>query len=925
MTKICSSRQLRQDFLSFFQSRQHTILPSASLLPDAPNLLFTNAGMNPFVPIFLGQSSCPHKPPRVANTQKCIRAGGKHNDLEDVGWDTYHHTFFEMLGNWSFGDYFKKDAIEWSWELITGLWQFPKERIYATIYSPDKSKGDPAELDQEAYDCWAQIMSKAGLDPRVHIINGNKLDNFWMMGETGPCGPCSELHMDLTPRGDSKGMLVNQDRADCIEIWNLVFIQFNANADGTLSPLPSRHVDTGMGLERIASIMQCTNNFTNFICNISNYQSDLFRPLFDALERMSGKHYTSTLPHHRGVQFDAQSQIDIAFRVIADHIRTLVFAIADGIVPGNTDRNYVLKRILRRAVRYGRILGFHKPFLHQFVDVLNHTMGETFPELYHQQDHIKAVLESNEQAFDKTLDRGLKRMDIIIDQHRENLHASQATKDPSYTYNLKENELPGSYVFELYDTYGFPVDLTELILSEKGWTYDKAGYENEMKLQRDRARAAREIERIEVADLRNAGVTSFCGFDCLRAESKIQQLISINKVAGVILDQTPFYATMGGQLGDCGILQFGDRKWQISGTMKVGEAFVHLLKGSAEGLQNGMKITAEVNANRRAAIERHHTATHLFHWALREIVGKETGQKGSYVGPDKLTFDFNSKPLSPKSIDAIEVLINEKILDNQPIHCYEVDHNVIKGRSDVMQFFGDKYARRVRIVQIGGEAGALNGFSMELCGGTHRRSTGEMGFFKVMGEAAISAGIRRVEAISGLVALKQMRIEIALLRRLSSLLKVSQNDLESRLEHILDHQKQLEKERNVLREKDAQTQAKALISKARELPASGNRPAIPLIVANLGTLDGKALGARAESLKASFDGIIVVGGTSGSSVALVAIVPRVFTPYIEAGKIIRTIVPTIGGKGGGRAEFARGGGKDPRSLDKALSKVRELF
>ncbi len=389
-----TSSQIRQSFLDFFKSKQHTIVPSSSLMPDSPNLLFTNAGMNQFVPIFLGQVKCPYNPPRAADTQKCIRAGGKHNDLDDVGLDTYHHTFFEMLGNWSFGDYFKKEAIDWAWELITEVWKFPKNRLYATVYSPDKSKGDPSEFDQEAYDFWAAKFTAAGLDPKIHIVYGNKKDNFWMMGETGPCGPCSELHVDLTPQGDTKGALVNKGSAECIEIWNLVFIQFNANTDGTFSPLPARHVDTGMGFERVSSIIQCTKHFTDFTGIISNYETDIFRPIFDQLEKMSGKRYGSTLPPAGSTGDTEQEKIDVAFRVIADHIRTLSFAIADGIQPGNTDRNYVLRRILRRAVRYGRTLGFHEQFFYKLVDVLADKMGDVFPEIRAKKKHVQGRAEA---------------------------------------------------------------------------------------------------------------------------------------------------------------------------------------------------------------------------------------------------------------------------------------------------------------------------------------------------------------------------------------------------------------------------------------------------------------------------------------------------------------------------------------------------
>src|SRR6476620_7431312 len=405
-----TSAEIRQSFLDFFREKEHTVVPSSSLLPDSPNLLFTNAGMNQFVPIFLGQQKAPWTPPRTVDTQKCIRAGGKHNDLDDVGLDTYHHTFFEMLGNWSFGDYFKREAIEWAWELVVERWKFPANRLYATVYKPGPN--EPAEFDQEAHDHWKRLFEKAGLDPAVHIVNGNKKDNFWMMGDTGPCGPCSELHVDLTPAGDTHGRLVNQGTAECIEIWNLVFIQFNANPDGTFSPLPAKHVDTGMGFERVASIIQGTKGFTDFAnAKISNYETDVFRPIFDEIEKLSGKHYASTLPQPNAqgqvIPTTEQVKVDVAFRVIADHIRTLSFSIADGIQPGNTDRNYVLRRILRRAVRYGRTLGFHEPFFYKLVDVVADTMGDVFPEIRAKKKHVQEVIRTEEEAFNKTLDQGI--------------------------------------------------------------------------------------------------------------------------------------------------------------------------------------------------------------------------------------------------------------------------------------------------------------------------------------------------------------------------------------------------------------------------------------------------------------------------------------------------------------------------------------
>src|SRR4051812_42675145 len=492
-----TAAEIRQSFFDFFREKQHTIVPSASLLPDSPNLLFTNAGMNQFVPIFLGQQKPSWNPPRVADTQKCIRAGGKHNDLDDVGLDTYHHTFFEMLGNWSFGDYFKKEAIEWAWELVVERWGLLATRLYATVYKP--GPGEPSEFDQEAHDHWARLFEKAGLDPAIHVVNGNKKDNFWMMGDTGPCGPCSELHVDLTPAGDTRGTLVNAGDARCIEIWNLVFIQFNANADGTFFPLPQRHVDTGMGLERITAMIQGTKEFTDFSGLVSNYETDVFRPIFDELERLSGKKYASTLPvvvvgqalrlpgENQGSRSgrptnEEQEKIDIAFRVIADHIRTLSFAIADGIQPSNEGRGYVLRRILRRAVRYGRTLGFREPFFYKLVDVLADTMGDVFPEIRAKKKHVQDVIRTEEESFNNTLDNGIQ----LFEQYLKSLSETGAKIHPGKAAHL---ELGPDFVFKLYDTYGFPLDLTELMARERGIEVDKEGFEKLMERQRTRARA----------------------------------------------------------------------------------------------------------------------------------------------------------------------------------------------------------------------------------------------------------------------------------------------------------------------------------------------------------------------------------------------------------------------------------------------------
>ena len=616
---MMTSSQIRQSFLDFFKSKQHTIVPSSSLMPDSPNLLFTNAGMNQFVPIFLGQTKCPYTPGRAADTQKCIRAGGKHNDLEDVGLDTYHHTFFEMLGNWSFGDYFKKEAIEWAWELVVEKWKFPPKRLYATVYSPDKSKNDPSEFDQEAWNFWAEKFRSVGLDPAIHIVNGNKKDNFWMMGETGPCGPCSELHVDLTPDGNTKGSLVNKGDARCIEIWNLVFIQFNANPDGTFSPLPARHVDTGMGFERVTSIIQGTKGLTDFAnAKISNYETDIFRPIFDALEKLSGKKYGSTLPGSAGVSPASSSDsetrrrdgsapsadqiaLDIAFRVIADHIRTLSFAIADGIQPGNNDRNYVLRRILRRAVRYGRTLGFHEPFFYKLVDVLADTMGDVFPEIRARKKQVQETIRAEEEAFNKTLDNGIGLFEGALEAHRNDLESIRKSQSPdggtSMRIHGKEEinvirwektktgeiraQITGEFAFLLYDTYGFPLDLTELMARERGLTLDKDGFEKLMDEQRARARAAQKKEVISLSQIETTAPTKFVGFEKMESPARVLEVVSVKDKTAVVLDTSPFYAEMGGQVGDTGEISGGGNLWRISNTQKSGNTWLHFIEAGA--------------------------------------------------------------------------------------------------------------------------------------------------------------------------------------------------------------------------------------------------------------------------------------------------------------------------------------------------------
>jgi alanyl-tRNA synthetase len=988
---MMTSTQIRQSFLDFFKSKQHTIVPSSSLMPDSPNLLFTNAGMNQFVPIFLGQVKCPYTPGRAADTQKCIRAGGKHNDLEDVGLDTYHHTFFEMLGNWSFGDYFKKEAIEWAWELVTSKkwFGFPPERLYATVYKP--GPGEPSEFDQEAYDHWGKLFKAAGLDPKVHVCYGGKQDNFWMMGDTGPCGPCSEIHVDLTPAGDTGGKLVNAGSPKCIEIWNLVFIQFNANPDGTFSPLPAKHVDTGMGFERVTSIIQCTKNFTDFGGIISNYETDIFRPIFDKLEELSGKKYGSTLPGSAGVSpassqpstLNPQQSIDIAFRVIADHIRTLSFAIADGIQPGNNDRNYVLRRILRRAVRYGRTLGFHEPFFYKLVDVLADTMGDVFPEIRARKKHVQEVIRTEEEAFNKTLDRGIELFDNFYFQTISDIVTDRAVEKniqtalvygkyehltllgmPKLIIDLKGDyqkgfetlgvQLPspfftGKFVFELYDTYGFPLDLTELMARERGLTVDTAGFEKLMDEQRARARAAQKKEVISMSQIETTTPTKFVGYEKLETPAKVLEVVGLKDKTAVILDTSACYAEMGGQVGDTGELSGSGQLWRVANTQKSGNTWLHFIEegvvarasgpsASASRRSNtasggtpdataetavlptaGSIVTLAVDKSRRNAIQRHHTVTHLLHWALHEVVSKEASQKGSFVGPDKLTFDFNSAPLTPQQVADVEKLVNERILENAPVTWLELPYAEVKKNTAIIQFFGEKYGDTVRVLQIGGERGKLNGYSMELCGGTHTRATGEIGLFRIVGENAIAAGVRRIEAVAGLEAYRKATDEVALIKLLAGKVNSPVHELEKKIESLLEHQKAMEKQAKIAQQREASNAASNLLEEIKTING------VPAIIHNLGSANGDFLQSIADSLKGRFKGVIVLGGVANGVVALIAAVSTDFTAKVQAGKIIQQIAPIVGGKGGGKPDNARGGGKDAAKLDEALVKARSLL
>ena len=973
-----TSLEIRKSFLDFFRGKQHTIVPSSSLLPESPNLLFTNAGMNQFVPIFLGQQKPSWKPPRVADTQKCIRAGGKHNDLEDVGLDTYHHTFFEMLGNWSFGDYFKKEAIDWAWELVVERWKFPPQRLYATVYQPGPK--EPSEFDREAHDYWVQRFRDADLDPKIHVVNGGKADNFWMMGDTGPCGPCSELHVDLTPDGDTRGALVNKGDPRCIEIWNLVFIQFNANPDGSFTPLPQRHVDTGMGFERVTAIIQGTKNLADFstppdrLGPISNYETDIFRPIFDEIEKLSGKKYGSTLPvvgrlcetptaaGTAALQSQSeQEKIDIAFRVIADHIRTLSFAIADGIIPSNEGRGYVLRRILRRAVRYGRALGFHEPFFFRLVDVVAKTMGDVFPEVRARQKTVQDTIRREEESFNKTLDRGLEIFersaavwDVVRKECPEKVKGSRFVfeEGDKLAVDVPAFVISGDDAFNLYDTYGFPLDLTELMAHERGLSVDVARFEELMDLQRERGRAAQKKEAITVEDENlRATATKFLGYDFLEAEAVVDAVLQGNKSGelNVIVDQTPFYPEMGGQVGDRGLLHVPghDRtevgQLRVVDTQKRGEVFVHrttLVEGRAP--EPGEAVRVAVDIERRKKIQGHHTVTHLLHWALHELVSRDAAQKGSYVGPEKLTFDFSSAALTPKQKHDVEKLVNQKISENAAVSWTEIPYAEAKKRNDIQQFFGEKYGDLVRVVQVGGDPKTLNGYSMELCGGTHVRSTGEIGAFRIVKEEAIAAGIRRIEAVAGNAArdwaiaeARRQEEKFEALRRkkpdVAALPAFDANvDTPVMLSVIDDRAADLEKseaeardwEKQHAKAGEAQLKSRAM-QIANELAAAqaGNS----FCIAEIPDADGKLLSAVADALKTRFKGPIFLAGATEGRVALVALVPKNLTNTIQANRLIQEVAPIVGGKGGGRPENAQGAGKDVSKINQALAEARKII
>jgi alanyl-tRNA synthetase len=898
-----NSQEIRQSFLEFFAKRGHTIVPSSSLLPDSPGLLFTNAGMNQFVPIFLGDrapdlshwaGARPARDTRAADTQKCIRAGGKHNDLEDVGFDTYHHTFFEMLGNWSFGDYFKRESLEWGWELLTKVWGIPPKRIFASVYSPDKAKGDPSEFDQEAFDIWAGLFRGAGLDPAVHIVSGGRKDNFWMMGDTGPCGPCSEVHLNLLPSDDEAAgrRLVNSGSPRSIEIWNHVFIQFNANADGTFSPLAAKHVDTGMGFERVSGICATTKGFTDFTAEPSNYDSDLFSPIFARIAELSGRTYAGTVPTGRG-GLTAQEQTDVAFRVLADHARCVSCAVSDGILPGNEGRNYVIRRILRRAALYGRNLGLTTGFFEKLVEPVVASLGGVFPELRRQESLIRRVVRSEEESFGRTLERGLRRFD-------------EAAAGGS---------LSSPVVFELYDTYGFPLDLTQVIAAERGIAVDAAGFEALMEQQRERGRSSQKREVIVAATEGSAheahAPTVFTGYALdLRQGTHATVLDVVRSEHGVFLafDRTPFYAEMGGQVGDTGHARVEGRSLAIADTVRDRSGrHLHRLAEGETAPAKGAAADLSVDAVRRRAIQRHHTATHLLHWALRKVLGTHVRQAGSLNAPDRLRFDFSHlEAVTHAQLREIEELVNAKVLENAKVEAYEVDFD--KKPEGTLAFFGEKYGKVVRVVDIGG-------YSRELCAGTHVPSAGEVGLVAVLHEGAIAAGTRRIEAVAGLDAYRHALRAFDAVDFFARRLGSPREGVEARLDALLAEKSETERKLRGLEQKASASLAGDLAGKAVA------REGLRFVSAVVQAESPDALRALGSQVLAQLgEGVVRLGAVFGDKAAVVAFAsPAAVKAGHQAGKIVNEMSGRLGGKGGGKPDFAMGGGRDAAKLGEVMS------
>lgn len=883
-----TSHQIRQAFLDFFRSKEHLIVPSAPLVAkNDPTLMFNNSGMAQFKDFFLGNGTPPSR--RIADTQKCLRVSGKHNDLEDVGFDTYHHTMFEMLGNWSFGDYFKKEAINWAWELLTEVYKLPKDRLYVSVFEGNEADGVP--FDQEAWDLWKGIVGED------RIILGNKKDNFWEMGDTGPCGPCSEIHIDLRSPAEvaevSGKSLVNNDHPQVVEIWNLVFMQFERKADGSLIPLPSTHVDTGMGFERLCMAIQQKT---------SNYDTDVFQNTIGVLETLSGKKYGQ----------NDEPFADIAMRVISDHIRAVSFAITDGQLPSNVKAGYVIRRILRRAVRYGySYLGFQEPFFHKLVPVLAEQFKDVFTELKDQEEFVTRVILEEERSFLRTLESGLKRLDSI-------------------TSGLKEkgiNTIPGDEVFELSDTFGFPVDLTALIAREKSFQIDETGYQDALAEQKKRSRQDAAKEATDWIELREYDGVEFLGYDFEETHSHIVKYRKVKTKTGeeyhIVLDRTPFYAEMGGQVGDTGTLflgskEEGERTIAIVDTKKENDLFVHVSrdKNLDEALSGAGVITAKIDIDRRNKIKANHTATHLMLSSMREVLGTHVSQKGSFLNDEVLRFDFaHFSKVTDEELRKIEDRVNEKIREN--IALDERRNVPIQQALDAgaTATFGEKYGDFVRLIIFDPK------FSFELCGGTHVPSTGEIGLFKFTSEGSVSAGVRRVEAVTGEKALELMRQQEETLNKIKDLLK-GPADLIKAVESLIEERSALQKKITALENEKIQALKTTLVENME------THNTFNLIVQKVDVPGADSLKQLSYELRDQVENLIAVFGAEigGKPQLSVFIAENIVQETgLNAGKIVKDLAKDIRGGGGGQPFFATAGGSDASGLDTALEKAKGLF
>ena len=856
-----TTNELRQSFLEFFQDRGHEQVPSASLVPaNDPTLLFTNAGMVQFKDVFLGREE--RRIRRAVTSQRCVRAGGKHNDLENVGYTARHHTFFEMLGNFSFGDYFKLEAIEYAWEYVTRVLRLPPERLWCTVFTDD----------DEAADIW---LKHIGVDPARFGRMGEK-DNFWSMGETGPCGPCSEIFYDHGPgvAGGPPGS-ADEDGDRFAEIWNLVFMQFDRNEAGELIPLPKPSVDTGMGLERLAAVMQGVH---------SNYETDLFRNLIrDAME------VTKTArPEHQSL------------RVIADHIRACAFLIADGVVPGNEKRSYVLRRIIRRAVRHGFQLGVQDPFLYRLVGSLEAEMGAAYPELTVQRAHVERVLRREEERFAETLAEGMRILESAVEGLGEG------------------GVIPGETVFALYDTYGFPRDLTADFARDRNLGIDEAGFDERMGEQRRRARGSRSFSDYGATPPILTDATTFLGYRMLDGSATVSALFTGGEsvdtlepgtTGAVVLDRTPFYAEAGGQVGDTGTLSGGNALFRVKDTIKFGEAHGHLGMMAEGGLNVGDKVEARVDAQRRAAIVLNHSATHLLHAALRSVLGTHVQQRGSLVAPDRLRFDFSHhEPVSDEELRRIERLVNRQIRLNSDAEITELPYDEAIA-SGAIAFFGDKYSGFVRVLKLGN-------FSMELCGGTHVNRAGDIGLLKITSETGIAAGVRRIEAVTGEGAEDWVDTSEGLLRDVAGLVKGARDDVADRVAQLVERNRGLEREVQALKGELASGGGRDLLSEAVEVKG------VKVLATRIDGVDPSPLRDAADKLRSQLGtGVVVLGSVQGRKVRLVADVSRDLTDSLHAGRLVGAVARRVGGKGGGRADFAQAGGTQPENLDEALASV----